>query len=83
MIYTDFNRKSDFQWFIDNYESIYSEHGHKFLVIQNKKIIGIFDDRNEAIDNTLIDHELGTFIVQECNGDESAYMCYITSWELA
>ena len=82
MIYTDNDRRNDFQWFLDNYDNLYNKHGHKFFVIQNKQIIGVFDNKNVAIDITSKTHEIGTFIVQECNGDESAYMCYITSWEL-
>lgn len=82
MIYTDNNRKNDFQWFLDNYDNLYQKYGHKVFAIQNKKIIGIFDDKNLAIDEISQTYGLGNFIVQECNGDESAYMCYITSWEL-
>lgn len=82
IIYTDSERKSDFQWFLDNYEMLYQQYGHKYFAIQNKKIIGIFEDKNEAIDITSQLHEIGTFIVQECNGNDSVYMCYITSWEL-
>ena len=80
--YTDENRKSDFQWFLDNYDELYKKYGHKVFAIQNKKIIGVFEDKNSAIDITSTRHQFGTFIVQECNGDESADMCYVTSWEL-
>lgn len=80
--YTDANRKSDFQWFLNNYDMLYKEYGHKVFAIQNKKILGIFEDKNTAIDTISKDYQFGTFIVQECNKDESAYMCYVTSWEL-
>lgn len=82
MIYTDNNRKKDFQWFLDNYDNLYQTYGHKVFVIQNEKILSIFDDKNLAIDEASQAYGLGNFIVQECTGDESAYMCYITSWEL-
>lgn len=82
MVYTDENRKDDFQWFLDNYDSLYSKYGHKFFAIQNKNLLGVFDNKIEALDTIAKDYDIGTFIVQECNGNESAYMCYITSWEL-
>lgn len=82
MLYTDTDRTNDFHWFLDNYDNLYQQYGHKVFVIQNQKIIGIFDDKNTAINVTSQIHKIGTFIVQECNGDESAYTCYITSWEL-
>lgn len=80
--YTDMDRKNDFEWFLNNYDDIYKKYGCKIIVIQNRKIIGIFDDKNSAIDNICQTHQLGTFIVQECDGDESGYTNYITSWEL-
>ena len=80
--YTDNNRKSDFQWFLDNYNELYNKYGHKVFAIQNQKIIGIFEDKNSAIDITSEKYDFGTFIIQECNGNESAYMCYVSSWEL-
>ena len=58
------------------------KYGHKFIAIKNRKIIGIFDDKNIALDTTSGKYKLGTFIVQECNGNESGYTNYITSWEL-
>lgn len=82
MIYTEQNRSDDFRWFLDNYNEFFREYGRKILVIRNREIIGLFDDKNTAIDTTIKQYDLGTFIVQECNGDESGYTNYITSWEL-
>lgn len=82
MTYTDQDRNNDFQWFLSIYDDLYKKYGHKIFAIQNKKILGIYDDKNDAIDTTAKTYELGTFIVQECTGDETEYMCYITSWEL-
>lgn len=82
MSYSETDRNNDFKWFIDNYKKLYEKYGRKILVIQKKKIIGVFDDKNTAIDTIAQKHELGSFIVQECNGNESGYTNYITSWEL-
>ena len=69
--------RTDFNWFLNHYDELYETYGHKFLVIKNKTILGAYDSVREAVDNT--DEELGTFIVQECNGDPSAYTSCISS----
>lgn len=68
--------RKDFNWFLNNYDSLYEQYGHKFLVIKNKQVLGAYDSVRQALDNT--DEELGTFIVQECNGNASAYTNYIS-----
>lgn len=72
---------ADFNWFLDNYQSLFEKYGHKYLVIKNKTILGAYNSMREAIDNT--NEELGTYIVQECNGNETAYTNYISSWNFA
>lgn len=79
LIYTDIDRKNDFHWFLENYDSFYNKYGHKFLVIQNKTILGVYDEIREALDETSKRYPLGTFSVQECNGDESAYTASIVT----
>ena len=69
----------DFEWFIENYNMLYKKYGCCFLVIKNKSIIGVYKNFDEAADTTLITEEIGTFIIQECNGDESAYTMQIAS----
>ena len=67
----------DFNWFLNNYQNLFKEYGHQFLVIKDKKVLGHYDNVRQAIDNTT--EEPGTYIVQECNGNESAYTNYISS----
>ena len=71
----------DFNWFLNNYDRLYKKYGHKFLVIKNKTVLGAYDSVRQALDHT--NEEIGTFIVQECNGDESAYTAQITSLFIA
>ena len=75
-------RKQDFEWFVSNYDELFKKYGHKFLAIKNEQILGSYDDAKEAINETSKTEELGTFIIQECSGDESAYTVYISSWQL-
>lgn len=71
--YTDVERKNDFDYFVSNYQNLYEQYGHKFLAIKNKEILGAYDSVPEAIDNLSSSHEIGTYIIQECTGDDSAY----------
>jgi len=69
----------DFNWFLLNYKEIFKKYGHSFLVIKNEHILGSYNSFKEAVETTKLSEELGTFIVQECNGDESAYTVQIAS----
>lgn len=72
-------QEQDFKWFINNYDKLFNEYGASFLAIKNKKVLGSYDDYSEAVHKTMEVEPLGTFIVQECNGNESAYTNYIAT----
>ena len=72
---------ADFKWFLENYQALYEQYGHKYLVIMNQDVIGVYNSIKDAMDNT--HEEQGSYIIQECNGNESAYTNYISSWNFA
>lgn len=76
-------REDDFKWFIDNYNELYQQYGHSYLAIKNKTVLGSYKTVVDAVNETSESEEPGTFIVQECNGKESGYTNYISSWQLA
>ena len=69
----------DFRWFIDNYNELFKEYGVSFLAIKNKRVLGSYNSYSEAVDKTAEQEPLGTFIVQKCNGEESAYTNHIAT----
>ena len=71
--YTDADRKMEVDFFISNYQDFSQQYGQKFLAIRNCQVLGAFDSVLEAIQTLSTTHELGTYIIQECTGDESAY----------
>lgn len=81
-IYGEKERLEDFQYFIENYDEFFKQFGHKFVVIRNKDILGIYDSEVDAINATSDIYPIGSFIVQECNGNESGYTNYVSSWQL-
>ena len=72
----------DFKWFKENYQTLFDEYGSCYLAIKDKKVLGSYQSRIEAINTTAKTEERGTFIVQKCNGDESAYNQYFPSLNL-
>ena len=67
----------DFDWFLNNYDELYNTYGKSFLAIKNRSVLGSYKSFKEALDITSETEEIGTFIIQECNGDESGYSVYI------
>lgn len=72
-MYTDEDRKLDFDYFVENYKSLFNKYGHKFLAIKNKEVLGSYDTVQDAISDLTPKYEVGTYIIQECTCDDSAY----------
>lgn len=62
----------ELQYYIDNQSDLIAKYQDKFLVIKDKTVIGIYNTEIEAYSETVKIHELGTFLIQECQpGDEN------------
>jgi len=62
----------EFKYYIDNQEELVNKHKGKFLVIKDQSVIGVYNSEIEAYSETVKIHELGTFLIQECQpGDEN------------
>jgi hypothetical protein len=59
-------QSKDFDYFLNNLESLYKQYGHKFVVVKNEGILGVYDTFETALYTTLKTEQLGTFLVQEC-----------------
>lgn len=80
--YTDNDRKKDFDFFLSNYDDFYERYGNCYIAIRFEKVLGIFQSTQDAINTLSNQYELGDYIVQKCNGNESGYTNYISSWQL-
>ena len=69
----------DFAWFKEHYTEFQKEYGNSFIVIKNKKVLGVYKSYAEGVKKTSETEKLGTFIVQECNTQYEAYHCCISS----
>ena len=72
-------QNQDYQWFLDNYSRLFSEYGNSFVAIKDRKVLGSYSSYRDAVNETKEKEELGTFIVQRCNGSETAYTGCIAS----
>jgi hypothetical protein len=59
-------QSQDFYYFLENMENFYQTYGHRYVVVKNKDILGVYDTFEEALETTLKTEELGSFLVQEC-----------------
>lgn len=69
--------EEDFIWFKEHYPEFQKEYGEAFVVIKNKKVLGVYESYAKGLKETAKTEELGTFIVQECHPYHKAYKCYI------
>ncbi|KUO65740.1 MAG: hypothetical protein APF84_00310 [Gracilibacter sp. BRH_c7a] len=69
----------DYQWFLENYSELFAKHGVSYLAIKNKTILGVYESYADGVRSVSNKEKPGTFIVQNCNGNESAYTNYIAS----
>lgn len=72
-------QKKDYTWFLTNYSELFSKYGSSYLAIKNENVIGIYNSYAEGVKETLKTEQIGTFIVQKCDGSETAYTNYISS----
>jgi hypothetical protein len=55
----------DYEYFLENMESLYKTHGNKIAVVKNSGILGVYDEFEEALETALKTEELGTFLIQK------------------
>lgn len=65
--------ETDFQFYLDNQDSLVEQYNGKYIVIKDGVVLGAFDDELEAIYETSQSHKPGTFLVQFVSPGDSAY----------
>ena len=67
------NLEKEFQYFLDHQDELARQYGGEFLIIKNQRVIGVYDTEVEAFTETQKQHELGTFLIQECRAGSKVY----------
>ena len=84
----DYAREKDFDWYVANYQSLYSKYGRCYLCIKDRSVINVLpvssnkrsahtilpDDVAEYLKNT--PNPRGLWQLQYCDGTPDAYTFY-------
>ena len=62
----------EFKYYLDNQDELVKRFKGKYIVIEDQTVIGTYDNEMDAYNETIKEHELGTFLIQHClPGEES------------
>ena len=56
----------EYQYYKDHKNEFDAKYNNKFIIIIGNNIIGIYDDIDTALKETLQKHKAGTFLLQKC-----------------
>lgn len=65
--------KDEFQYYLDHQSELVEKYNGKFLVIKDKKVIGVYDNQEKAYFESKKEHRLGTFLIQRCSPGTEDY----------
>ncbi len=72
--YSDAEKTKDFAFFKNINKDFFEKNGHKFLAIKNESVVDEADEIPELINKmNAKSYEIGSYLIQECTGDESAF----------
>lgn len=64
--------EKEYKYFESIADDLAKKYPHKYVVIKDESVIGVYDTIQDALTVTAKDHKLGTFIVQQCEEVERA-----------
>lgn len=64
----------EFQYYREHQEELAQKYDGKYIVIIGENVVGAYDSEIEAYNEAKKDHEVGTFLIQLCTSDPSAYI---------
>ena len=66
--------QKEFEFYQEKKSEFISKYKDKYIVIVGQEVVGIYDDKMEAIDKTKEENSLGTFLVQHVSkGSDEAF----------
>ena len=65
--------EQEFQWYLDNQDDLVDKYVGRFIVIKDCEVLGDYESKLEAINETEKHHELGTFLVMKCEAGSEDY----------
>ena len=79
-VYTENEKTKDFNFFKSINQDFFSKNGHKFLAIKNQSVV----DNAETVQDLINkmnnkSFSVGSYLIQECTGDNSAFTTTVMS----
>lgn len=65
--------KKEFQYYLDNQDELAKSYNGRTLVIKGQKVVGDYNNMEDAYFDSVNKYELGTFLIQECTPGCEAY----------
>jgi len=65
--------EKEFRYYLQNQAKFLELYKNKYLVIKGEEVLGAYDSEMQAIKETTKTHELGTFLVQQCEPGSGNY----------
>jgi hypothetical protein len=65
--------EKEFKYYLDHQEELIKKYNDQYIVIVGDKVIGSYDTQRQAYDETIREHEEGTFLIQYCSPGEESY----------
>jgi hypothetical protein len=65
-----------FNFFLENMETLYKEHGEKFVIIKNQPIFGVYSLFEEAVEAAKNSDGKGVYLVQQIFENEEKLRKY-------
>ena len=62
--------ENEYRYYLENKETFINKYLNKYIVIKQNEILGIYNSVEDAVQTSLIDNELGTFLVQKVKEKE-------------
>ena len=60
-----YTQEDNYKYYLENQVELVKQYPDKFLVVQDKKIIGVYDDQVTAYTETTKNNKPGSFIIQQ------------------
>jgi hypothetical protein len=65
--------EKEFKYYIDHQKELIKQYNGKYIVIIGEQVVGSYDTQRQAYDETVKEHEEGTFLIQYCSPGEESY----------
>lgn len=64
---------AEYKYYLEHQQELLKQYKGRFVVIVGETVVGNYGTQAEAYLNSIKNHKLGTFLIQECTDGTSGY----------